>query len=566
MATIDLSNYANTLHQSTASRAGSPDGNVFFNKASGLLEYIDATELASYTPSAATSATTLGTTAPDLITRSAGSFLTDGWRAGMQTTLGGSTTQNGTYEIESISADGQTITTVETSISTEAGSGDETLAGALTTNALIEADGIKFEGIYAFENQERRLDEDLRKYDRWTSGTFKFGGAYNYVNGRAPATDVDRSIKRGSGWNEFNASAVALRKYFGLKGLANIEATSQPYFQQDVQGTSTDFTELGQIDEAILVYHDSNGDGTPDTVNKITYAAASVRTYGQNHDRKETTTDLGIAELGGYSTGIALNESVHLTTSEATYPIANVYNSTRASQTSPWTNMELRYVASPVAKTGEFDDETGSRLFSWELYNPLNASLDQCVAWLDAFALNSDEAAGAGGDANAGHLGRDIETWYSYNASGQIVTKSGVDPSTEGMFIQSVPANDNQRILQTDDGGTQKAYTFLVQVEAEVGATAKADTLSWYHAFEAALYNASGAVTLQDSTPADVKGLSSTADGSNKIIFSRAYSSDLDCVFVCEGDGGATQAKTLFTISNNATIAFACIPSAENNV
>ena len=120
--------------------------------------------------------------------------------------------------------------------------------------------------------------------------------------------------------------------------------------------------------------------------------------------------------------------------------------------------------------------------------------------------------------------------------------------------------------MQTDDGGTLKAYTFLVQIEATVGAAAKGDAKAWYHAFEAAAYNSAGAITLTDSSSNPVKGFASTADANNKIIFARAYSTDLDCVFLCEGDGGATQAKTLFTITENATVAFACIPATETNV
>ena len=492
-ALIDLSNYSTLLIQSTVGRAGTPDGNVFFDL-TGKIEYIPAEELAN--------------------------------------------------------------------VSYPVGHPNYT-DGLPEANPLTQELGVRLEAIYAFENQERSSSvisgENLRKYDRWLDGNFKFAGAYRYVNGRVPSTQADRDITRSSGWEEQDANGVAIKTYFGNKGLSNIEATSQPYYQQAVQGASTNFAKLGQIDEAVLVRQDLDGNGTPD-IDLTTYEAVSVRTYGQNHDRKETTTDLGLAELAGYFTGFALNESPHLTTSEGTYPIANVYDT----PASVWIGMELNHIAAPAAKSGEFSDETGSRLFSWELINPLSATLDQVVAWLDAFALNSDEADGLG--VNTGHLGRDIETWYSYNGAGQIVTKSGVTPASEGLYINNVPTADQQRIVMTDDGGTEKTYTFEVQVEADIGATAKADVNAWYHAYEAAAYNSAGAVTLQDSTPADVKGLASTADGNNKIIFSKAYTSDLPCVFLCEGDGGATQAKTLFTIVELTTVAFTCSPSVENNV
>lgn len=440
--------------------------------------------------------------------------------------------------------------------------------GATDPNPLIEADGIKFEAIYAFENQERASDENLREFDRWTSGTFKFGGAYNFVNARVPSATADRSIIRSSGWNELDASGVAIKKYFGNKGLSNIEAGSQPYYQQAIQGTATDFAKVGQIDEAVLVYQDLDGNGTPD-IDLTGYEAVSIRTYGNNYDRKETTTDLGIAELGGYFTGFALNESVHLTTNTTSHPFVDV----STTPTGVWVGVELNHIAAPVAKT-EFSDGTGTRLFSWELISPNSATLDQQVAWLDAFSTEAaKEADGLG--VVTGNLGKDIDVWYSYNASGQIVTKSGVDPDTEGLYLNNVPVADQQRVVMTDDGGTVKAYSFSVSVEAEVGATAKGDANAWYHSFFAAAYNTASAITVLDSGTAAVKGLASAADGSNKIIFAFDYTGDTvggvadtdkDCVFLCEGDGGATQAKTLYTITKLTTVAFTCSPSVENNV
>lgn len=503
MASIDLLNYDSTLLQSSAGRAGTPDGNVYFDTVGGTIEFIPVEELAT-----------------------------------VIYPLGHPSYTDGTTPV---------------------------------ANPLIKADGIKFEAIYAFENQERSSSlvsgDTLRQYDRWTKGTFKFGGAYEFVNARVPATTPDRTIIRGSGWNELNADGVPIKKYFGNKGLSNIEATSQPYYQQSIQGTAQDFQELGQIDEAILVYQDTDGNGTPD-IDLTTYEAVSIRTYGNNYDRKNTATDLGIAELGGYSTGFALNESTHLTTNETDMPYADV-------MTTPagvWVGMELNHIAAPVAKT-EFSDQTGTRLFSWELISPNSANLDEMVAWLDAFATEpAKEADGLA--VNTGHLGKDIETWYSYNANGQVVTKSGVDPANEGLYLNNVPVADQQRVVMTDDGGTIKAYSFSVSVEATVGATAKGDANAWYHSYGEPAYNTAGAITVKDSGTADVSGLASTADVNDKIIFAFDYTGDTilgtantnkDCVFLCEGDGGATQAKTLYTLSKVTTVAFACSPSVENN-
>lgn len=492
MAVIDLSNYSTTLVQSTQSRAGTPDGNVYFNKATGEIEFITATELATI----------------DL------------------TSKGG---------------------------------------GAADPNPLLEVDGIKFEAIYAFENQERAIDEDLRKYDRWTSGTFKFGGAYNYINSRKPSTTADRSITRGSGWNEIASDGGVDRIYFGNKGLSNIEATSQPYYQLSVFGAPVDFAKVGQIDEAVQVFGSTAntptdaGAGNFDT---RTYEAVSIRTFGFNYDRKETTTDLGITELGGYSTGFALNESPHLTS--GTYALADVFG---VAQISPWTGMTLEKLATPQVETG-FNEADGN--FSWVLNNTANGSLYECVAFLDALAQTDDDIdSGVETVTN----GKRVGTWYTYDAQGRILTSSGAD--SLGLFIENIPTADEQLVVFQDDASGIKTRPFVVSIEATIGATAKADVNAWFHSYFAALYNTAGAVTVQDSSSADIKGLASTADGSNKITKAFDYDGDTlggtagtnkNAVFLCEGDGGATQAKTLYTITRQTTVAFACIPGVENNV
>lgn len=500
---IDLSNYDTLLVQSSASRSGSPDGNVFFNTTTGEIEFITKQELA-------------------------------------QVNLG----------------------------------------SGLEDNPLDEDLGIKFEAIYAFENQERRTDETLRKYNRWTSGTFKFGGAYNFINSRKPSTAADREIIRGSGWNEYASDGGVDRIYFGNKGLSNIEDTSQPYYMLSSSATPTlnsltpvDYAKDGQIDEAVQVFGDTgntpsdSGAGDFDT---RAYEAVSVRTFGYNYDRKDTVNDLGIAELGGYSTGFAVNESAHLTTGN--YTLADVFG---GAQIAPWTGMTLEKLASPL-NVDEFAESAGN--FTWVLNNagtgtngsPVDqCNLDEAVAYLDACA-QSDTDIDSGSETTT--YGKRVGTWYYYDAEGKVITRSGAD--SLGLYIYNIPTVDQQRVKFTDDAAALKSYAFTVSVEAEVGATAKADSLAWYHSYFAAAYNTSGAITVEDASSTEVKGNASSADANNKIIFAFDYTgdsvggtpdTDKNCVFLCEGDGGATQAKTLYTITKQTTVAFTCAPGVENN-
>lgn len=497
---IDLTNYDSMLVQSTQSRSGIPDGNIFFDVANGRIEIITREELAQV----------------------------------------------------------------------DLGSG-------LEDNPLTEELGIKFEALYAFERQERRTDETLRQYDYFFTGTFKFGGAYEIVNGRkfddangsntALTTGADDRLKiRASGWIERDAAGAIGRIYYGPVSLNNIEATSQPYYQLVAGGAPTDFAKLGTINEAIQVFGDAAVDANTTTFDNRTYLSLKIRTFGFNFDEK-LLADSGVTEMGGYSTGFALGESTHLTS--GSYTLADVYG---GGQIAPWTGMTLEELDTPQSETG-FNEVDGN--FTWVLNNTGNGDLDQCVAYLDAIAQTDDDI-----NAHVSNVtnGKRVGTWYTYDAQGRIVTRSGADAN--GLFIENIPTADEQDIVFTDDAGNTKTRPFNVQMEITVGANAVADTLAWYHAFfldgpAAADFNTASALTVQDNTAADIKGNVATDHSSNKIIRGFDYDGDTiggtagtdkDVVFECEGDGGVTAAKTIFTISRTAVITASCVPSLETNV
>jgi len=495
-ALIDLSNYDTLLVQSTQSRSGTPDGNIYFDTTNGRVEIITAEELANVD-----------------------------------------------------------------------------LGGGLEANPLTEDLGIKFEALYAFERQERRLDENLRKFDFFFTGTFKFGGAYEIVNNRkfddadgsaTSLTTDDRYKIRGSGWIERDATGAIGRIFYGAVSLGNIEGTTQPYYQLSDGGVPVNFDKDGPINEAIQVFGDAAVDANTTTFDTRTFLALKARTFGNNYDEKQLA-DSGVAEMGGYSTGFALAESTHLTT--GTYTLADVYTTPIA----PWSGMSLEKLAVAQTETG-FNEADGD--FTWVLNNTGNGSLDQCVAFLDALAQTDD-------DIDSGTVtvtnGKRVGVWYYYNASGQIVTQTPF--AGEGLFLEQIPTADEQAVVFTDDAGDIKTRPFQVSVKVTVGANAVADVLAWYHAFfldvGANDFNTATAITVQDATATDVKGNVSTDAVSNRIDFAFDYDGDTlggtagtdkDVVFECEGDGGVTAAKTIFTIARQTTVSATCQPSLESNV
>jgi hypothetical protein len=622
-ALIDLSNYDSLLSQSTDSRSGTPDGNIYFDVANGRIEIITVEELATVALYNGVKATqTLTSTGVMLDTETVtidtkvytfqttltnvdGNVLIGADQTAthlnllnamnltgvagtdyalsmtLHPTVDG-TSSNGTTTVVTSKEQGTASNSIATTqTTTNMTWGAATLLGGTNptaeANPLTEDLGIKLEALYAFERQERRKDEVLRQYDVFFKGTFKFGGAYELINGRkfddsdgsaTSLTTDDRFKIRSSGWIERNAAGVAGRIYYGSRSLGNIEATSQPYYQLSLGGVPVNFDKDGPIDEAIQVFGDATIDANTTTFDTRTFLSNKVRTFGFNYDEK-VLADSGVTEMDGYFSGFALGESVHLTS--GAYTIADVYDT----QISPWTGMTLEKLAVGQTETG-FNEVDGD--FTWVLHNTVPGTLNECVAFLDALAQTDDDIdSGAVTVTN----GKRVDVWYTYSAAGKIVTQSGAD--TLGLFIENLPTADQQSIIFTDDIGATKTYPFVVSVEVSVGATAVADLLAWYHAFfldgpgAGDDFNTAGALTVQDTSSNLIKGNVAVNAVANKIVWPFDYdgdtiggpggaATDKDVVFECEGDGGATAAKTVFTINRQTTVAATCAPSLETNV
>jgi len=243
-----------------------------------------------------------------------------------------------------------------------------------------------------------------------------------------------------------------------------------------------------------------------------------------------------------------------------------------------WLNMTLEELDTPQVETG-FNEADGS--FTWVLNNPGGANLDECVAYLDAIAT-------VDADINAHStnttFGKRVDTWYTYNAAGDILPRVGTGAAGEGLFLEGLTGPDKQRVVFTDDNGDTKTYPFFVTNYVTVGPNAVADVLAWFHCFfqtgpgAGDDFGESGALTVQDSSATPVKGNvnGSAFRSGNDIVFEFDYDGDTIggtagtnkwVVFECEGDGGVTAAKTIFQITNAAaTITASCVPSVETNV
>lgn len=512
---IDETNYNLYLLESSQGRAGTPDGNVFFDVANNKVEMIGVDELAT------------------VIYPVGHPSYTDG------------------------------ITPV--------------------ANQLANFEGFTMRGLYNFENERRKNNETLRKYLRGSRGTYRFAGAFDFINGVKLDDQVlgdgstDRDKVRGSGWIEFadtqDGATDIDRIYHGIGSLVDVQATTAPQYalvantlEATLQAaTWNTFQRLGDINEAVQVYGSTAfGDTGAGTQNDLTnILVVRVRSWGYNPG-ETTSVATNIAEFSGFAAGYGVGESINPANP---YTLADVYG---GGQISPWTGMTLEKLVAPQVETG-FNEADGN--FTWVLHNTLGGTVQQCAAYLDALTLQaSDIDVGAG--TYDGSKGR---VWYTRDAAGLVVTNSF---EGEGLFIEGLSTAEKQNVINTDDAAAQKTYPFFPDVQITVGAAAVADVNAFYHVFyvdgaAAADFDTAGAVTVRDDTPADVKGNVSTDAVANKISFAYRYDTDTDaglpaaadkaCVVIVEGDGGVAQAITYFTITRDPVVPVTCVPPTDDN-
>lgn len=449
-------------------------------------------------------------------------------------------------------------------------------AGAVT-NPLNNADGITMRALYNFENARRRVNETLRKYKRGTDGDYRFAGAYNFVNG-VKLDGNDRRKIRGSGFIEYantgDGQTAKDRIYHGVKSLVSIQAGTVPYWalvtatdDATLQAaTWTDFFRAGAIDEVVQVYGSTaNGDaGAGDFDYTARTLVVRVRSWGYNPG-ETTSVASGITEFSGFSGGYGVGESLNTAN---TYALADVIG---GAAVAPWTGMSLEKLASPQVETG-FNESNGS--FTWVLNNTMGGTVAQCAAFLDALALQNSDIDSAAGTSYNGKKGR---LWYTRNAAGKVVTTS---TGGQGLFIEGLSTAEKQNVIMTDNSGATKTYPFFPEVQITVGAAAIADPNAWYHVFYAdgagaADFDTAGAVTVQNSSGVDVKGNVAANAVAGKINFAYSYDTntqaglsagvDKAMVVVVEGDGGAAQALSTFTVTRIPIVAVTCAPPTDTN-
>ena len=162
----------------------------------------------------------------------------------------------------------------------------------------LSTDGVTMKALYSFLKEEWRNDPHSKNLAAFPFPMVPITDeAFEFVDGWDLFNDAARYLIRTAGWTVRNTSGAVTQQWAGIIGLGTIESDDQLYYQQVAAGASVDVELTGQINQAVQILSDPNGDGNyGDGFDRRSYFVLFAREYAQLYG-KASLTDIGVTTL-----------------------------------------------------------------------------------------------------------------------------------------------------------------------------------------------------------------------------------------------------------------------------
>ena len=286
---ITISNYSTLLVESTQGRAGTPDGNIFFDNANDRIEVITAEELPNV----------------DLGSGSTSNPLTNA--------LG--ITDQALYAFERLR---------------------RRLNNTLRTYRPGMDGRYKQAGAFAFINGIKLAADANSTTDNDDRNKIRSSGWIEYAASNGGEADVDRIYHGVRSLNDIDAASQAYRQLAASASESDRQAAAP-----------VDFYRAGPIDEAVQVFgstsHGDTNAGNFDNTGSV--LIVGVRPWGRKFG-ETTSVAAGLTSIEGFTAGYGVGDDVN---AQNSYALADVFG---VSQIAPWTGMAYTSFDTPQSRSG----------------------------------------------------------------------------------------------------------------------------------------------------------------------------------------------------------------------
>jgi hypothetical protein len=167
----------------------------------------------------------------------------------------------------------------------------------LNITGNLSTDGVTLKALYSFLKEEWKNDPQTKNLPAFPFPMVPITDeSFEFVDGWDLAADATRYLIRTAGWTVRNIAGAATQMWVGVIGLGAVEANDQPYFWQGGATTPTNFQLTGQVNQAVQVYKDDDGDGNTSEgsdFDRRTVLNVYVREQGQAFGQA-TLADIGV--------------------------------------------------------------------------------------------------------------------------------------------------------------------------------------------------------------------------------------------------------------------------------
>ena len=210
----------------------------------------------------------------------------------------------------------------------------------------LSTDGVTLQALYSFCKEEWKSDSALIPVEfpfvPITDESFELVEGWDFNN------DASRYLIRTGGWTVKNTSNQVTQKWAGIVGLGTIEANDQLYFEQGVGATNVQL--LGQVNQAVQVIDDPNGDGN--------YADGFDRTNDFTLFVREQGQTFGSANLVAIGVSALDSQAYRFPISTASDSKISASDNT-IDTTAPYTDVTNQFTATDISFTSNNTITTG---------------------------------------------------------------------------------------------------------------------------------------------------------------------------------------------------------------
>jgi hypothetical protein len=368
----------------------------------------------------------------------------------------------------------------------------------------LSTDGVTLKALYSFLKEEWKNDPHTKNLPAFPFPMVPITDeSFELVDGWDFEDDTARYLIRTGGWTVRNASGAVIAKWAGVIGLGAIEADDQLYYYQGPGSTITDVQLTGQVNQAVQIYRDDNGDGSADfdyTGNFTIYVREQGQIFGQ-----ASLADIGVTTMDAIAYRFPLSTSTDLKINTDDTDI-KVTGTGFPADVAPYSGMSITYENTPVSRSGltggSFNfgitiDGNGGTL--QEIYNFVQYALRQ-----DA-DINADTPSVITGQTSSPLLRYVGDTLYT------VPVASNPDGGGTGVFIINFDAADLNSVYFVDNTGAERSYPYVATLAISFNSNLVGDGFAKYWVYFTTTpdgddWGEAAAILVDDASAADMTG------------------------------------------------------------